>query len=63
MVYLTRLGYFTFEKEGDELVITSERDSSFEERHKWDESWSVTDVDLASNLHEQYYTDLVTDSE
>jgi len=63
MVYLTRLGYFTFSKDGDELVITSERDPSFEERHDWDDSWSVTDEDLVSKLHELYYTDLMVEVE
>lgn len=63
MSYLTRLGYFTFEKEGDELVITSERDPSFEERHDWNDEWTVTDEDLVRKLHDEYYTDLMVTSE
>jgi hypothetical protein len=58
MAYLTRLDRFTFSKEGDELVITDENNSSFEERHDWPDEWSVTDEDLHAKLHENYYLDL-----
>jgi hypothetical protein len=59
MAYITRFSHFTFSKEGDELVVTSERDDSFEVRHDWPEELSMTDEDLAATLHERYYTDLV----
>jgi hypothetical protein len=58
MAYLTRLNHFTFSKEGDELVIVSERDDSFEERHDWPDDWSVTDEDLQSKLYDRYYIQL-----
>lgn len=56
MAYITRLSHFTFNKEGDELVITSER-NDFEQRHDWPEDLSMTDEDLASELHDRFYTD------
>jgi len=58
MAYLTRLDHFTFSKEGDELVITDERDADFEQRHDWPDEWSATDEDLQAKLHENYYLDL-----
>ena len=58
MAYITRLSHFTFHKYGDELVITSERDDSFEQRHDWPSDWTMTDEDLAKRLHEEYYLEL-----
>jgi len=55
MAYITRLSHFTFSKEGDELVITSER-SDFERRFEWPDDLTMTDEDLASELHERFYT-------
>jgi hypothetical protein len=37
---------FRFYKSGDELVVTSEIDESFEERINWYDEWSITDEDL-----------------
>ena len=56
MAYITRLSHFTFDKEGGELVITSER-SDFERRHDWPDDLSMTDEDLASELHDRFYVD------
>ena len=55
MAYITRLSHFTFSKEGDELVITSER-TSFEKRYEWPEDMTMTDEDLVPKLHERFYT-------
>lgn len=59
MAYIVRLAYYTFYKEGDELVITSQRDESFEARHDWPEEWTMTDEDLYKKLHKNYYIDLM----
>lgn len=58
MAYITRLSHFTFSKQGDELIVTSERDDSFEQRYDWPEAWEMTDEDLAEALHEKYYLDI-----
>jgi len=55
MAYITRLSHFRFEKSGDELVVTSERDDSFKIRYDWPEGCSMTDEGLAEELHERYY--------
>jgi len=55
MAYITRLSHFRFEKSGDELVVTSEHDESFESRHDWPEDLSMQDERLVSELHERYY--------
>jgi len=57
MAYITRLSHFTFHKEGDELVITSERED-FEQRHDWPDDLTMTDEDLHAELHERFYTDV-----
>jgi hypothetical protein len=56
--YLTRITHFTFYKEGDELVVQSERDDVFEVRHDWPDGWSVRDEDLFEKLHENYYIEM-----
>lgn len=58
MAYITRLSHFTLKKHGDELVVTSERDDSFEQRYDWPEDLSMTDEDLAPELHERYYLEV-----
>lgn len=52
--YITRISHFTFSKDGDELVVTSERDDSFEARYDWPDSWSEED-DLTEEIHKDYY--------
>ena len=58
MAYITRLSHFTFNKKADELIITSERDPDFEVRYDWPDDLSMTDEDLAKDLHERYYLDV-----
>lgn len=58
--YLTRINHFTFESEGDQIVVTSEVDESFEHRTEWPDDLSPTDEDLYEQFHERFYTDLVT---
>ena len=57
MAYITRLSHFTFSKEGDELLISSER-TDFERRFDWPDDLSMTDEDLHSELHDRFYTDV-----
>lgn len=61
MAYITRLSHFKFEKEGDELVISSERDESFEARFSWPDDLAIDDEDLAPELHERYYTEVAVE--
>lgn len=56
MAYITRLSHFTFYKEGDNLVITSERED-FERRFDWPDDLTMTDENLHEQLHERFYTD------
>lgn len=58
MHYLTRIDHFTFRADGDQLVVQSERDDSFEQRYDWPDGCSATDEDLQSTLHEEFYLDL-----
>lgn len=55
--YLTRLSHFKFEKDGEQLVVTSERDSTFQEVFDIPED---LDVDDSQELFERYYTELYT---
>ncbi len=55
MAYITRLSHFTFSKDGNELVVTSER-SDFESRFDWPDDLTMVDEDLASELHDRFYT-------
>lgn len=58
--YLTRLKHFSFEKDGDELVVTSERDDSFERVFDVPDDVDVTDDE---QLFERYYTELLSEYE
>jgi len=58
MAYVTRFSHFTFSKEADELVITSER-NEFETRYEWPEDLSMTDEDLARELYDRFYISAV----
>lgn len=58
--YLTRLKHFRFEKDGDELVVTSERDDSFERVFDLPDDVDVTDDE---QLFERYYTELLSEYE
>jgi hypothetical protein len=55
MAYITRLSHFRFEKSGDELLVTSERDDSFEARYDWPDDLNMTGERLVAELHERYY--------
>jgi hypothetical protein len=58
MAYITRLHHFKFAKESDELVVTSERDPSFEKRYDWPEGWSIDDEDLVPKIHAEHYVNI-----
>jgi len=60
MAYITRLSHFTFNKEGDELVVTSER-TEFESRFEWPEDLSMDDEDLVPELHERFYANAMSE--
>lgn len=52
--YITRLSEFRFYKSGNELVIRSEINESFESRIEWRDEWSMTDEDLHDNVTEAF---------
>lgn len=56
MAYIARISHFTFSKEGDSLIIRSERDS-FEATYDWPDDLDIDDEELASELHERFYLD------
>lgn len=62
MDYLVRLSHLKFSKEGDWLVVDSERDD-FETRFEWPPSWSRNDGDLKSKVHENFYTRALSEYE
>jgi len=53
--YLTHLNHFRFEKDGEEIVVTSERDDIFEERYDIPDDLEVSDN---QSLFQEYYTDV-----
>jgi len=56
--YLTRISHVGFYRDGDELVIESERDEDFEQRHDWPDDLSASDEDLFGELYERYYVEV-----
>jgi hypothetical protein len=57
--YITRLNHFRFGRNDDTLIVTSERDDSFEKRFDLDGDEELTD----EYLFETYYTDVLSEYE
>jgi hypothetical protein len=55
MAYITRFSHFTFEKEGDALVVSSERDD-YSIEFDWPDDLTMTDENLVEELYERFYT-------
>jgi hypothetical protein len=53
--YIIRFNEYTFYKEADELVVKHMNDDEYEFRDEWPEDWGVTDEDLGTKIHEEYY--------
>jgi hypothetical protein len=56
--YLTHFNHFRFEKDADEVVVTSQRDDSFEERYSIPSDVNVYE---GEELFDTYYTKVYSD--
>jgi len=57
--FITRLNHFRFGRDDDTLIVTSERDDSFEQTFDLDGDEELTD----EYLFDTYYTDLLSEFE
>jgi len=57
--YITTLTHFRFERDDDELIVTTHRDEDVESTYEWKEEYSMmSNRDLQKRFHESMYTDL-----
>lgn len=55
--YVTRFSHFTFKRDNDMLVVTSERDAGFEQVYEWKNEYDEYESkdELNSAIHSDYY--------
>lgn len=55
--FIISFDHLRFSKDGRSLVVTSGRDSGFEELYPWPDDVSIDDDNIEEELHGRYYLD------